>query len=91
MFEISELIEQEFASVVADIEANSSFNTNSARTRFMSGADPWLIALARHHGQATIVTSETKNLSAYGLRAVSDVLGIPNISLLDYIRLGNQV
>jgi hypothetical protein len=89
MFEISESIEQEFAYVIADIESIPIFSMNQARNRFMSGADPWLIALARHHGGATIVTSETKNLSAYGLREVANVLGVPNISLLEYIGLAN--
>lgn len=85
MFHISQEIENEFATVISDIETNKTFSINSARRKFMSGADPWLIALARGHGlQATIVTSEIKNLTSYGLRPVCDLLGVRNINLLEF-------
>jgi len=87
MFQISESIEQEFNLVVSEIESNPIFSANRKRDRFMSGADPWLIALARSYENATVISSETKNLANYGLGEVCDVLGVSNISLLDYINI----
>jgi hypothetical protein len=87
MFHISQDIEVEFAAVIAEIESNSNFSINSHRKRFMSKADPWLIALARAQGdEATIVTSENKNLSQYGLRPVCDQLGVRNLNLLEFFQ-----
>lgn len=86
MFHISQDIEIEYAGVISDIEANSNFPINAHRKRFMGGADPWLIALARAQDEATIVTSETKNLSQYGLRPVCNQLGIRNLNLLEFFQ-----
>lgn len=84
MFLISEQIEQEFAAVVQEIEARKEFSRNSHRDRFMSGADPWLIALARSiPQQCTVVSAETKPLASYGLGAVCLALGVPHMNLLD--------
>lgn len=84
MFHISQDIEIEYARVISDIEANANFPINSNRKRFMAGADPWLIALARSHSKATVVTSETKNLSQYGLRPVCNELGVRTLNLLEF-------
>lgn len=84
MFQISQQIEHEYASVVQEIEKRKEFVINKHRDRFMNGADPWLVALVRSMpGECTLVSSEIKTLTNYGLRAVSDALGVPNMNLLD--------
>ena len=47
MFQISDDVEHEYASVIGDVETHPSLPMNKARDRFLSGADPWVIALAR--------------------------------------------
>ena len=90
MFLISEQIEQEYAGVVQEIEARKEFIMNGHRDRFMSGADPWLIALARSMpNQCTVVSSETKSLSSYGLKAVSLALGVPHMNLVELFQAKN--
>ncbi|MBL0039362.1 MAG: DUF4411 family protein [Nitrosomonadales bacterium] len=60
MFHMDRNIESEFASLVADVESSSHlFNVNKSRERFMSGADPWVIAYARSK-QYTVISAETK-------------------------------
>jgi len=86
MFHISQDIELEYADVISDVEKNSNFSINAHRKRFMAGADPWLIALARSQDEATVVTSETKNLAQYGLRPVCDELGVRNLNLLEFFQ-----
>ncbi|MEX0902093.1 MAG: DUF4411 family protein, partial [Pseudohongiellaceae bacterium] len=83
MFLLDEAIEREFARVVQEIEANSKFNSNSHRDRFMSGADPWCIALAHVQGDITVVSGEKKNLSSYGLGEVCRELGVRHINVID--------
>ena len=90
MFQISEQIEQEFAAVVQEIEARKEFSKNGHRDRFMNGADPWLIALARSMPQeCTVVSAETKPLVSYGLGAVCLTLGVPHMNLLDLFQAKN--
>lgn len=90
MFLISEQIEQEYAGLVLEIEARDEFSRNGHRDRFMSGADPWLIALARSMpNQCTVVSSETKSLSNYGLGAVCSVLGVDHMNLLELFKEKN--
>lgn len=67
MFHIYSDIENEFASVMNDIESKKHlFNANKSRDRFISGADPWVIALARKK-QCAVISAETKKLANYGL------------------------
>lgn len=90
MFLMNEGIEQEFANVVKDIEVGAAFNKNGHRDRFMSGADPWLIALARSMpGQCTIVSAETKPLASYGLGAVCQALIVPHMNLVQLFQARN--
>lgn len=84
MFHISEAIEAEYASVILEIETNQKFSNNSARSRFMKGADPWLIALARNGGNCSVISAETKPLAAYGIGAVCNVLGVKHMNLVEF-------
>ena len=87
MFHIDSDIENEFASVVNDIESRKGiFNINKPRDRFMSGADPWVIALARKK-RCTVISAETKKLADYGLGAICKVLGVKHINLVDYFEI----
>ena len=82
MFQIDESIEKEYAGVISDIEAISDFKINKHRERFMSGADPWVIALSRNIGDCTVVSAEKKGLTEYGLEPVCHVLGVKHINLI---------
>jgi len=93
MFKISEGIEQEYASVILDIESKPEFNENSHRERFLIGADPWVIALARLHGECTVISSESKPLAKYGMGAVCSVLRVEHMSLIEFFEkneIGNS-
>lgn len=50
----------------------------------MSGADPWLIALARHVGGCTVVSAENKSLADYGLGPVCGALNVRHINLVEF-------
>lgn len=90
MFHISAQIEQEYAAIIQEIEGRGEFSKNSHRDRFMSGADPWLIALARSMGQeCAVVSAEIKTLASYGLGAVCKVLGVRHMNLLDLFKARN--
>lgn len=84
MFLISEGIEAEYAGVIASIEADSAFNYNKHRDRFMSGADPWVLALSRNIGKCTVVSAEDKNLSSYGMGAICNHFGMKHMNLLQF-------
>lgn len=84
MFHISQEVEAEYGGVIREIEGRGEFPVNGARARFFSGADPWLVALARSTGDCVVVTSEKKNLAGYGLRPVCDLLNVNNMNLLEY-------
>lgn len=84
MFLISEDIEQEYAKLIGEIESRSEFRANRQRERFLTGADPWVIALARHVGSCTVISSEKKSLTDYGLGAVCNVLGVKHCNLVQF-------
>lgn len=85
MFRISGDIEHEYGVIVADIEARKDvFLPNKQRDRFMKGADPWVIALARNEGECTVVSGETKKIADYGLGAVCKELGVRHLNLIQY-------
>lgn len=84
MFLITENIEKEYGKVISDLETQTKFNANKQRERFMKGADPWVIALARNIGQCAVVHAETKSLADYGLGAVCDALGVPHMNLVQF-------
>lgn len=87
MFHIDSDIENEFASIVGDIESKKQlFNVNRSRDRFMSGADPWVIALAKKK-QCTVISAETKKLADYGLGAICKVLGVQHINLVRFFEI----
>lgn len=87
MFHLDATIEAEYASIVASIESKKElFNANKHRERFMSGADPWVIALASRMDY-TVISAETKKLSDYGLGAVCNELGIRHINLVSYFEI----
>lgn len=84
MFKIASDIEGEFGNLVREIEKRKEkFNANKARDRFMSGADPWVIALARYKG-CTVISAETKNLANYGIGAICNELKIDHMNLVQY-------
>ena len=89
MFLISSDIEAEYAKIISEIEKSTVFKINKHRERFMSGADPWVIALARHVGQCTVVSEERKGLTEYGLGPVCDVLGVKHMDLIHFIEANN--
>jgi hypothetical protein len=82
MYQMSDEIEAEFGNVVREIERNPKFRENKHRDRFMNGADPWLIALAKCEGEASVVSAEAKSLTDYGLGAVCGELGVRHINLV---------
>lgn len=85
MFRIDEDIEQAYAAVISDLENIAELPMNKHRERFMSGGDPWLIALCRSLGEAKVVSSELKPLQYYGLGAICGRLNVDHISILDLI------
>lgn len=89
MFLISDAIEKEYGAVVSAIESQKEFSVNKARDRFMSGADPWLIALARSIKECTVVSGERKSLAAYGLGAVCGMLGVQHMNLVQFFEANN--
>ena len=89
MFLISAALENAYANVVSDIESRTEFNTNKHRERFMSGADPWVIALARKTGQCTVVSAEAKSLADYGLGSVCQILGVKHMNLVQFFEVNN--
>ncbi len=88
MFRIDTNIEQQYAQVISDIENNPKFAINMQRQRFLAGADPWLIALARITG-CNVVSSETKNFTNYGMRYVCPELGVNCINLVEFFQANN--
>lgn len=90
MFLINEDIEAEYAAVIGDIESDVSFPINKHRTRFLKGADPWVIALARSVAdEVVVVTSEKKELNAYGMRAVCNALNLNSMDLIELFETNN--
>jgi Domain of unknown function (DUF4411) len=87
MFHISESIEAEYASIILEIEIGSQFLDNIHRKRFMKGADPWLIALAKSLPDCTIVSGETKKLADYGLGVVCQELGVKHVGLVKFFEV----
>ena len=89
MFRIDEKIEIEYASVISELEKGHQFLRNKQRDRFMRGADPWIIALARHLKECTVVSGETKKLADYGLGEVCVQLGVRHIRLVEFFQENN--
>lgn len=89
MFRISEDIESEYASVIQDIELRSDLNMNKARERFFSGADPWVISLAKNIGECTVVSAETKSLADYGIGPLCGVLGVDHMNLVNFFEVNS--
>ena len=90
MFRITDQIEAQFGGVVSEIEKGEIFTENKSRDKFFSGADPWLIAMARSLGnEATVVSSEKKSLSQYGLGLVCIELGVRHIDLVEFFDENN--
>jgi hypothetical protein len=83
---MNEAIEREYAKVIREIELGGRFSVNKDRRRFLEGADPWVIALARSIGECTVISAETKTLTNYGLGAVCKVLGVEHMSLVKYFQ-----
>ncbi|MBI5658517.1 MAG: DUF4411 family protein [Nitrosomonadales bacterium] len=85
MFRMSEEVEHEYGSIVGEIEArNDVFLVNKQRDRFMIGADPWVIALARNVDGCTVVSGETKKLADYGLGEVCKELRVRHLNLIQF-------
>lgn len=84
MFQISESVEREYADVIREIETRSEFRVNKHWERFIGGADPWVIALARNIGECTVVSAETKTLTDYGLKPVCQILGVKHNNLVEF-------
>lgn len=91
MFLMDVEIEHEYATLIQGIESDSAFRANGHRKRFMSGADPWVIATARRIGECTVVSSETKSLTDYGMGAVCKHLGVPHLPLIDFIAATTKI
>ena len=89
MFTISDEVEGEYAGVIHDIEMGAAFNVNKHRERFLTGADPWVIALARNVGECKVVSAETKTLAHYGLGPVCENLGVEHINLVKFFEENN--
>ncbi|MHB1141534.1 MAG: DUF4411 family protein [Sulfuricaulis sp.] len=89
MFIISNDIESEYAKIIRDIELRDNLNINKHRERFMSGADPWVIALAKNTGESIVVSAETKSLADYGLGPVCNLLGVKHMNLVQFFEANN--
>lgn len=89
MFQTSDSVEREYAAVIREIETRDEFKVNKHRDRFMEGADPWVIALARNIGECTVVSAETKELTDYGLRPVCLALGVKHNNLVEFFEANN--
>lgn len=89
MFYISETIEIEYARVIQELENGEQFLANKQRDRFMEGADPWVIALARNIGDCTVVSAETKKLADYGLGEVCAQLRVRHVGLVKFFEENN--
>lgn len=89
MFHISDAIEKEYAGIISEIETIDGFNKNKARDRFLKGADPWVIALARNIGQCTVVSAEKKSLADYGLGKVCEKLSVKHINWVRFFEVNN--
>ena len=87
MFKISESIESECAKIILEIEQGPQFLQNTHRKRFMEGADPWLIALAKSVGNCTVVSGETKKLADFGLGPVCQQLGVKHVGLVKFFEV----
>lgn len=86
MFKMNQDIERQYANLIGQIEGNPRFPKNTARDRFLDGADLLLVSLAMSVENGIVVTSETKNLSNYGLRPVCDELGVKNMNLVEFFQ-----
>lgn len=84
MFLINADIETEYGRLITEIEANALLPSNKARDRFMSGADPWVIALTMGIGDCTAVSAETKSLTEYGIGAVCKEIDVRHINLVKF-------
>ncbi len=89
MFIISENIELEYANVIREIESRNELNMNKHRERFMSGADPWVIALTRSIGDCTVVSAEIKPLADYGMAPVCNLLGVDHMNLVKFFEVNS--
>jgi hypothetical protein len=89
MFLISKDVELEYANVIREIESRDVFNLNKHRERFMSGADPWVVALAKSIGECTVISAETKPLADYGLGPVCNLLDIDHMNLVQFFEANN--
>jgi hypothetical protein len=89
MFLMNPGIEAEYAGVIKDIESSAGFKKNNHRKRFMSGADPWIIAQARNIGNCTVISAETKSLTDYGLGPVCGLLGVRHLNLVRFFEENN--
>jgi len=84
MFIISTEIELEYGQLISDIESHPKLPANKSQDRFLSGADPWVIAMTRNVGECTAVSAETKHLTHYGLGAICNEFGVRHINLVDF-------
>lgn len=84
MFRIDQSTEKEYANVIKAIEDCKELNINRQRERFMSGADPWVIALAKSVGKCTVVSAETKSIADYGLGPICRLLGVNYMNLVEF-------
>ena len=89
MFQISGSVEKEYARVISEIEIKSEFLGNTHRKKFMEGADPWVIALARSISDCTVVSAEKKSLADYGLGAVCLQLKVEHNNLVEFFEVNN--
>jgi len=89
MFLMSEEIELEYSGVIGDVEDGEEFLHNRHRKLFMRGADPWVIALARHVDECTVVSAERKPIADYGLGPVCNALGVRHMNLVQFFEANN--
>lgn len=52
----------------------------------MSGADLWVIALARSK-DCTVISAETKKLADYGIGAICRELNVPHLNLVQFFEV----
>lgn len=89
MFRIAQSTEKEYANIIKAIENCKELNINKHRERFMGGADPWVIALAKSVGECTVVSAETKSIADYGLGPICRLLGVKHMNLIGFFEVNN--
>lgn len=82
----AEEVQTAFQAVVRHVEGRRGHYTDDAITRFMAGADPWLIAYCLAFGH-TLVTHERADPNAHRVVKIPDVCAALGVACIDGFQL----